>query len=62
MKEAPEPNEIIWEHLDESDQDRKFLIFRGYIFTFLFLAVITVVFYFIMLAKTSLFIKALEME
>ncbi len=62
IKEAPEPNEIIWEHIDEPDDVRRLLIFKGYALTFGFLAIITVVFYFILLAKTRLFISAIEME
>ena len=31
-------------------------------FTFLFLAAITIVFYFVMMAKTSLFLEALNMQ
>lgn len=59
--EAPEPREIIYENLPyEHDKLKNLCI--GWGLSLLFLAVITVVFYFIQLLKTNTLVEAIEQE
>lgn len=60
IKEAPEPNEIIWEYVNYPMEKRLGRRVIGWLLTIAFLAVVTVAFYFLLLAKTNNLLTALK--
>ena len=60
MGEAPEPKEINWEHINYPEQKRLGRMIVGWIATTLFLASITVIFFFLLSEKSLLIEHSLE--
>ena len=60
MKEAPEPKEIIWENMNMKGKNKVFNYILGWFLSILLLAVVTVIFYFIMEQKALNLITAIE--
>ena len=54
LEEAPEPKEILWENINYPRKRRYARIFVGWLLSVLFVASVTVIFYFILVEKSEL--------
>lgn len=58
MDEAPEPDEIFWNHINEKQEKGRVRSFISWTISIAILAVMTVAIYFILHAKTNLIIRS----